>query len=222
MSSSACALKPYYEHAGQTIYLGDCREILPRLPNVDLILTDPPYGIALDTDYSSLRGSTRTYEAIHGDAQPFDPSDWLKWPCLFFGANHFAQCLPAGGTWHVWDKRETAGSNMFADFETWWTTWKSGPSRIFRHQWICGVHPGSPNERIGHPTVKPIPLMIHVVSSAPDGTILDPFMGSGTTLLAAKQLGRKCIGIEIEEKYCEIAALRLAQEVMDFSEDINA
>ncbi|XAI95842.1 DNA methylase N-4/N-6 [Microcystis phage Mae-JY24] len=202
--------KPYYDQDGITIYHGDCREILPHLPQVDLVLTDPPYGRCLETDYSSLRRCTRMYRPIHGDSEVFDPSCFLKHPCLFFGANHFAHRLPPG-TWHVWDKRETAKSNLFADFEVWWTSWKSGPSRIFRYQWVCGVHPGSRPENIKHPTVKPLPLMIYVMQSAPSGVVLDPFMGSGTTLVAAKQLGRRAIGIEIDEEYCRIAVERLAQ-----------
>jgi site-specific DNA-methyltransferase (adenine-specific) len=195
-----------------TLYLGDCMEILPTLPTrVDAVITDPPYGIALDTDYTRFQGSTRTLDVIAGDAEAFDPATWLRWPCLFFGADHFAERLPSGGTWHVWDKRVSARSNMFADFESWWTSWKSGPSRIFRYQWICGVHPGVTPERVEHPTVKPTPLMQHCIQSTAYETILDPFMGSGTTGVAAVQLGRKFIGIEREPKYFAIACRRIEQ-----------
>jgi DNA modification methylase len=207
------SLEPYYQDDHATIYHGDCRDILPTL-KFDVIVTDPPYGINLDTDYSKLNGSTRTYEKVTGDGEPFDPRHLLVAPALLFGADHFAHLLPSGGSWHIWDKRVTASSNMLADFESWWTSWPSGPSRIFRYQWVCAVHPGAPNERISHPTVKPVPVMRHALSSAPDGTVVDPYAGSGSTLRAAKDLGRKAIGIEIEERYCEIAAKRLAQEVL--------
>ena len=218
-------MKPYYQDDFVTIYHGDCRDVLSELHDpffigerettfADVVVTDPPYGIGLDTDYSSLAGSTRTYALIEGDDEPFDPRPFLEWPALMFGADHFAHLLPVG-TWHVWDKRVTARSNMFADFETWWTSWPSGPSRVFRYQWVAGVHPGAAQQRIQHPTVKPTPVMAYALGQCPEGTILDPFMGSGSTLRAAKDLGRRAIGIEIEERYCEIAAKRLGQEVLD-------
>jgi site-specific DNA-methyltransferase (adenine-specific) len=195
-----------------TLYMGDCLEILPTLPKVDAVITDPPYGIALDTDYSTLSGSTRTYERIHGDAGVFDPAPFLgAAPCAFFGADHFLHALPAGGTLHVWDKRGAAKSNMFADCETWWTSWPSGPSRIFRYQWICGVHPGVTPERVEHPTVKPVPVMQNVIAGTDHLLILDPFMGSGSTGIAAIQLSRAFIGIEREPKYFDIACRRIEQ-----------
>ena len=208
------AVKPYYSDDHVTIYHGDCLELMPSL-TFDCIITDPPYGIALDTDYSSWNGSTRTYEPIVGDESAFDPTPFLGWPVAMFGANHFAHLLPSGGTWHVWDKRDRAKSNFLSDFEIWWTSYPSGPSRIHRHQWICGVHPGTRPERISHPTVKPVPVLAMVVHTRPESdVILDPFMGSGSTLRAAKDLGRRAIGIELEERYCEIAAQRCAQEVL--------
>ena len=114
----------------------------------------------------------------------------------------------------VWDK--VNGSTDFADCELAWTS-LGKPVRIFRKQWM-GAHA---KERIDfdrfHPTQKPVDLMAWCINHAPKAdTILDPFMGSGTTLVAAKQLGRRAVGIEIEEKYCAIAVQRLAQEVMDF------
>ena len=196
-----------------TLYLGDCMEILPTLGKVDAVITDPPYGISLKTNYSKLQGSTKKYAAIHGDDKEFSPQPYLSLdvPCAFFGADHFHHVLPAGGTWHIWDKRPTSKSNMFADFESWWTSWNSGPSRIFRYQWVCGVNPGTTPERIDHPTVKPVPVMAAVIGSTKFQTILDPFMGSGTTGVAALQLGRKFIGIEREPKYFDIACRRIEQ-----------
>jgi DNA modification methylase len=206
---------PYYQDDLVTLYHGDCREITEWLA-ADVLVTDPPYGIGLDTDYSSLNGSTRAYSAIAGDSEPFDPSPFLHLPVALFGANHFATRLPHGGTWHVWDKRVNAASNMMSDFEVWWTSYPSGPSRVFRYQSVCGVHPGVKPERLSHPTVKPLPLMEHVLGACPPGTVADPFAGSGSTLVAAKRLGRKAIGVELEERYCEIAAKRLAQGVLNF------
>ena len=216
-------MKPYYEHGGITIYHGDCREILPTLA-ADVVVADPPYGIDIDTDYSSLTGtrefnarkgnySGKSHARVHGDDAPFDPAPFLSRPCALFGANHFAARLPEGGTWHVWDKRDGLNSNMFADFEIWWTSYPSGPSRIFRHKWL-GYMRASEVGAHYHPTQKPTALLHRIVEGAPIGVIVDPFMGSGTTLRAAKDLGRRAIGIEIEERYCEIAAKRLSQEVL--------
>lgn len=205
-------MTPYYEDDSCTIYHGDCREIAPGL-QAEVVVTDPPYGIHLNTDYSKLNGSTRVYAGVHGDDVPFDPSFMLRWRTLAFGADHYSHRLPPGGTWHVWDKRDASASNMFADCEMIWTSWKSGPSRILRYQWLCGVHPGERQDRTEHPTAKPVALMRAAVAMT-HGTLLDPYMGSGTTLRAAKDLGRRAIGIEIEEKYCEIAARRLGQEVL--------
>jgi len=193
------------------LWHGDCREVLP-LVQADAVVTDPPYGISLDTDYSSLAGSTRTYAPIHGDNEQFDPQPWLaRWPCAFFGAEHFAQVLPAGGTFHVWDKRVTAKPNMFADFESWWTSWPSGPSRIFRFQWVCGVHPGLTPERVEHPTVKPVQVMCAAMQKSTHARILDPYMGSGSTGLACHTLGRAFVGIERERKYFDIACERISR-----------
>lgn len=218
-------MDPYYEEDGITIYHGDTLEIMSTL-DFDLIVTDPPYGINLDTDYSSLKGSGRfaagvdgkAHLKVHGDDEPFNPAPFLNTgPCLMFGANHYAASVPPGATWHVWDKRDGLASNMLADAELWFTTWMSGPTRVYRHKWL-GYMRKSDGNKDGylHPTQKPLGLMLYVLGEkrTPPGVILDPFMGSGTTLRAAKDLGRRAIGIEIEEKYCEIAAKRLGQGVL--------
>jgi len=196
-----------------TLYLGDCMDILPTLPKVDAVITDPPYGISLKTDYSTLKRNIKKYNPIFGDDKEFLPKPYLDIgvPCAFFGADHFHHLLPAGGTWHIWDKRPNSKSNMFADFESWWTSWNSGPSRIFRYQWICGVNPGVALERIDHPTVKPVPVMTTVIIGTNFQTILDPFMGSGTTGVACAQMGRNFIGIEREPAYFDIACRRIEQ-----------
>ena len=219
-------MKPYYEHAGITIYHGDCRGVLPHV-TADVLVTDPPYGIGLDTDFSSLAGTAefnrrhgkytgRSHAPVHGDDKPFDPSPLLAagLPSLLFGANHYHSRVPDCGDWHVWDKRDGLGSNMLADCEFFWTSYPSGPSRIYRHKWLGYMRASEVGVHL-HPTQKPVALMIWALSlKCPEGTVLDPFMGSGTTLVAAKNLGRRAIGIEIEERYCEIAAKRLSQEVL--------
>jgi len=213
-------MKPYYERNGITIYHGDCREILPTI-KADCVVTDPPYGVSERTDrLSKGRGKLAVcndFPPVHGDDKPFDPSDWLSFPCVLWGANHYASRLPNSPSWLVWDKREGQGPNDNADCEMAWTN-LGGPARLFRHYWNGMLRASEKSLPRQHPTQKPVALMKWCIchTNMPSGTILDPFMGSGTTLVAAKLEGRKAIGIEIEERYCEIAAKRLAQEVLPF------
>jgi DNA modification methylase len=220
-------MKPYYEHAGITIYHGDCRELLPQLPKVDLLLTDPPYGISFSHgggDNSGIgRGRYATlfaHEKVVGDTSPFDPTFILSLgvPTVLWGGNHFASRLPNSQSWLVWDKRAASHhTNDFADCEIAWTN-LGCVARMFRHHWDGMMKASERGQSRVHPTQKPVGLMMWCLSFAPEAkTILDPFMGSGTTLRAAKDLGRKAIGIEIEERYCEIAAKRMAQEVFSFA-----
>lgn len=219
-------IKPYYEHAGITIYHGDCREILPELPKVDLVLTDPPYGINYRSNHnSSRRGKWAQwirYEnmpGILGDDHPLDPTQILRLNAatVLFGGNYCADRLPASRCWIVWDKRDGISPNNQADCELAWTNLNK-PSRIYRQLWSGLLRAGEENVSRSnklHPHQKPIAMLRWIIRySETTGTILDPFMGSGTTLVAAKDLGRKAIGIEIEEKYCEIAVKRLRQEVL--------
>jgi site-specific DNA-methyltransferase (adenine-specific) len=208
--------EPYYQDDAVTIYHADCRDVLPHLPQVDLVLTDPPYGIAHPTDYRSRgRGGVaqcRDYPPVHGDSAPFDPRPWLVWPCVLFGANHFAHRLPPSPGWLVWDKERPDDIDQ-STCELAWSNFVKGVRR-FRYLWNGCMRAGT--DDLCHPTQKPVALMLWILQLkwTPPGIVLDPFMGSGTTLRAAKDLGRKAIGIEIEEKYCEIAARRCAQEVM--------
>jgi len=211
-------VKPYYQDDAVTIYHGDCREILPSL-SADLLVTDPPYGIGESAKKNNSRG---------GLAKPTDygTDDWDKKTrvaevslaiqraskAIVFGGNYYD--LPPTNCWLVWDKEN--GDNDFADCELAWTNFKSAV-RLFRYRW-AGMLQGNmaKKEKREHPTQKPLPLMLWCVEKYSEAgqTILDPFMGSGTTLRAAKDLGRKAIGIELEEKYCEIAAKRMSQEVL--------
>ncbi len=209
-------MTPYYDHAGITIYHGDCRDILPQLEPVDLVLTDPPYGINHPTNYKERgRGnlaSCQNYPAVYGDDRPFDPSPFLETPCVLWGANYYADKLPPSSGWLVWDKKRPHDLDQ-ASCEMAWTNFVKG-ARIFHFMWHGMLRDGK--DYLCHPTQKPTELIkwILTLKWTPTGTILDPFMGSGTTLVAAKQLGRKAVGIEIEEKYCEIAVRRLQQEVL--------
>jgi site-specific DNA-methyltransferase (adenine-specific) len=212
-------MKPYYSDDYATIYHGDCREILPSLPKCDLLLTDPPYGINHPTDYKSRgRGKLAActdYPPVHADNEPFDPAFLLalNLPMCLWGGNYYCRRLPEKSGWLVWDKERPDDLDQ-ATCELAWTNFVKGVRR-FRFMWNGMLRDG--NDVLEHPTQKPAELWTWVLNLrwTPQGTILDPFMGSGTTLRAAKDLQRKSIGIEIEEKYAEIAAKRLSQEVLN-------
>ena len=214
-------MKPYYEDGSVTIYHGDWRDtrgIWALDPEV--LVTDPPYGIA----YSSGMGGKFLGAEISGDA---DTSlrdevlaEWDGRPALVFGSWKVAR--PAS-TRHVliWEKGDHVGMGDLS------IPWRPNTEEIYvigkgfsghRGSSVLRYNAPSPNftpEHLRfHPTEKPLPLMRDLIAKCPPGTILDPFMGSGTTLRAAKDLGRKAIGIEIEERYCEIAAKRCAQETL--------
>jgi DNA modification methylase len=212
-------IKPYYQDDHCTIYNADCREILPELPKVDLVLTDPPYGIGESMGKNKNRG-------LLASAKDYGYSEWDKkvidWDLIemiiqnaknsiIFGGNYYP--VPPSSKWLIWDKDN--GDNDFADCEMAWTNLK-GSVRLFKYTWNGMLQENMKNKEIRqHPTQKPAPLMKWCIEQAGEPkTILDPFMGSGTTLRAAKDLNRKSIGIELEEKYCEIAAERLRQEVL--------
>lgn len=209
-------IKPYYQDDAVTLYHGDCREILPTLGRFDLLLTDPPYGIA----WQGHPGSERNWNAISGD----ETTDLAVWICsqvqgdqdaVIWGANNFPQALPHNGRWICWDKRltEAADKMLGSAFELAWQNKRSGFDVMLRV-----LHGGVVNADGGkrfHPTQKPVPLFRMVLGRyAKATTILDPFAGSGTTGVAAKLEGRKATLIEMEERYCEIAANRLSQGVL--------
>ena len=193
------------------LILGDCLEILPTLPKVDAVITDPPYGIGYSKGTGGKGNHTRrNIEAIAGDDAPFDPSPWLAWPCIMWGANHYSGRLPHG-RWLAWNKLGTLEPwDSFSDVEFAWQN-QRGADRIFNLLWkgICQGEKDDGGSR-GHPTQKPVALMKWCLGFVPDAqTILDPFMGSGTTGVACAQLGRKFIGIEIEPRYFDIACRRI-------------
>lgn len=221
-------MKPYYEHAGITIYHGDCRDILPYIQKCDLVLTDPPYGIGESNERALSRGKLAKptdYGHFEWDKSKPSQEDMYRISTMgkysiVWGGNYF-HFYPSS-CWLVWDKIN--GANDFADCELAWTNLPKAV-RLFKFMWNGMLRDGEARgvKRV-HPTQKPLELMTWCIKLRgqlnweENNTVLDPFMGSGTTLRAAKDLGRKAIGIDIEEKYCEIAAKRLSQEVFNFAE----
>jgi len=216
-------MKPYYDHAGVQIFHGDCREILPHLPEVDIVLTDPPYGVGM----------------IYGSGTNDDPNGYWEWflplledikkHCSSIIMTHRQEALRWIHGWDhicIWNKPMAFGYAI----NGWLHHWE--PIFIFDKQPDIQYEKDNPKGRkvarfdvitinttpnnTGHPCPKPIKLMSSLLGMFSSNLVLDPFMGSGTTLVAAKNLGRKAIGIEIEEKYCEIAVNRLSQEVLPF------
>lgn len=212
-------MKPYYQDDWATIYHGDCRELLPYLPPVGLVLTDPPYGI--NYKHGLRKGGIALGvdgHSIEGDDIPFDPMHLIKAfygvPMIIWGGNHFADRLPASPGWLVWDKRDGGPQMDQADAELAWTNFLT-VARVFSRRWSGAVRGGREQaEGRIHVNQKPVALMQWCMGFSDDGTILDLYVGSGSTLVAAKDLGRQSIGVELNEENCEIAAQRLSQEVM--------
>jgi len=149
---------------------------------------------------------------------PFDPSFLpIHLPTCLWGANFYASRLPDQGGWLCWDKRTIDGLKVrSSECEFAWTNFVRSP-KVFRFMWSGAFRDGEGRGEHLHPTQKPVELMAWILRMIPDApVVVDPFMGSGATLVAAKLEGRKAIGIEIEERYCEIAAKRLAQGVLSF------
>ena len=213
-------MTPYFtDSTGRiTIYHGDCREILASV-QADVVVTDPPYGINYNGEDAPqakhVHSDGRQTARVYGDHEPFDPRPLIGWPFILWGANCYASRLPDLPVWLCWDKVTRNGLNLRIAECEFAATNCVGRSRVFRHLWSGGYR-ASESGHFLHPTQKPIALMRWCLTlpGVPDGTVLDPFMGSGSTLRAAKDLGRKAIGIEIEERYCDVAAKRLGQEVL--------
>ena len=191
-------MKPYYSHAGIQIFHGDCREVLPTI-SADVCVTDPPYpGYEYPWEFVPLQST-----GINHDGMYFWPAN-VPFPLRFDAI-------------HVWSKCNVLVGDA-EPYENIYEIGGSGFCGVFRNSVInCEMNAVmNGDEYFPHPTQKPIRLMLRLVKRT-QGVIIDPFMGSGTTLRAAKDLGRKAIGIEIEKRYCEIAAKRLSQEVLEFT-----
>jgi len=210
--------KPYYQTKYGKLYHGDCREIISELDKSDLILTDPPYGIDLDTDYSkkkSTRIQGKKYNQLEGDKTLMDFSFLfnLSGKKIIFGANNFPQQIPFDPKkdgWICWDKRtnERADKILGSPFEM-AVIIGQRTYKMIRMQ-HCGVkNADGDNSGRFHPTQKPVRLMMKLLEIFRPKTVLDPFLGSGTTALACEKLGIPWIGIELEKKYCDLAIKRL-------------
>lgn len=220
-----------------TLYLGDCREVMPGLRGIDAIVSDPPYGIGYQHSGAwtpgamlnglEMMGETKT-EAITGDDEPFDPSHILSLflakgvshtanapAIVLWGADHYKEKLPPGGRFLVWDKSLGMGAaDLFVDAEFAWSN-RRNARNVFRLLWKGAMKGGTEGARFAgkeHPTQKPIALMFWCLEYARIGigkTVLDPYMGTGSTGVACMDSGRRFVGIEIEERYFAIACRRI-------------
>lgn len=214
---------PYYDDGkGIVIWNCDCRDVLPTMEagSANLVLTDPPYGISYV--HGARKGGVLLGcdgVAIRGDNRPFNLPALLGLgqKVVLWGANHYANSLPASPGWLVWDKRGAKGINDQSDCELAWTNFLT-TARVYYRQWNGAVRGGREQaEGRVHPAQKPVALFAWCIGKAvlgPNALVVDPFMGSGTTLVAAKELGLRALGMELEERYCEIAAKRLSQQIM--------
>lgn len=180
------------------------------------VVSDPPYGVEIMTDMSFERktgtAQGKWFKEVHGNDNEFDPAPWLLGKeQILWGANHYAHKLPHNGRWLSWDKRcQVAPPRNQADCEMAWCS-EYGAARIFYHVWDGFLRDSEKGVEREHPTQKPIALMEWCLTFTKCGTIFDPFMGAGSTGLAAIKAGRKFVGIEIDRDYFEISCRRLAE-----------
>lgn len=202
--------KPYYEADGITIYHGDCRELLPLL-TADVLVSDPPYGMA----YKSGRSGATVANDQDTCARDAVLDYWGERPALVFG--RWSVPRPARTSIVLyWDKGNWPG---MGDLTMPWgpsteEIYVLGRGFVGKRSGQIVSDPRRPTAGGYHPTEKPVGLMEVLLQKCPPGIVLDPFMGSGSTLVAAKNLGRKAVGVELEEKYCEAAVSRLSQRVL--------
>lgn len=216
-------MQPYYQDDRVTLYNADCKDVIPHVAprTVDLLLTDPPYGVNEGTNrferQRSALAKANDFAPVHGDDKEFDPSHLLIYPRLIlFGANYYAQHLPVSPSWLVWDKlnglssTRSVGFNDNADCEMAWSN-LGGPARIFRHRWMGAMKESEHNQRRVHPTQKPIILMQRIIEwrAVPKNTIFDPYAGSGSTILGALEAGCRVIACEVVRDYCDTIVNRL-------------
>ncbi len=224
---------PYYQDDAVTLYHGDCLVIDEWLA-ADVLVTDPPYGVNAGSSVFSgdrhgnaptIAGEDRTGRAAdrvltdwHVRFRDGAIASWGSRPALVFGS--WRAPRPKGTLMRlIWDKRDVGQGGV--------GSWRATDEEIYVLAWPNAKDTSKPDGSVirwpnpatmnrDHPTPKPVGLMERLVSACPPGTIADPFAGSGSTLVAARNLGRKAIGVELEERYCEVIAKRLAQDVLDF------
>lgn len=211
---------------GVTLYCGDCREVLPTLGKVDAVVTDPPYGIRYRPGKGGRRGASlhgghavknrSAWLPIEGDDAPFDAQQIMDFPAgnrILWGANNYADNLPPRASWLFWDKYLTASSLSFAEGELAWTDIDI-TLRAFRHLWNGVCRASETGLAPLHPTQKPVALMEWCIGLLPNAkVVLDPYMGSGTTGVAAVRLGIEFIGVEFVPDYFDIACRRIGDAI---------
>jgi len=218
-------MKPYYETELGRLYCGNCLEILPTLKSSSLILTDPPYGKNIAK--TGKVGGSKPFGKSNGNiikAKQYTASEWDLTPPpriafelmrsksmhqIIFGGNYFSNYLPPSPCWIVWDKEATGN---FADCELAYTSF---PFAVRKIRWLWnGMLKEAAEERF-HITQKPVGLFMQILEKygQDSSSILDPYLGSGTTALACERLNKRWIGIEISEEYCKIAKQRIEQEI---------
>lgn len=213
-------MKPYYETKLGKLYHGDCLDIIPELERVDLVLTDPPYGEKITRKvkkYGVRVDLSRKATIDTWDDKPFHRKQVEAFMSIsknqiIFGANYCWEAFRSTRCYIVWDKRGSLPDVPFAPVEFAWTSFAKMPKKytVINHGFISDN-----KDKKEHPTQKPSGLFVGILNDFSKKTdiVLDPFTGSGTTAIACERLRRKWIGIEIDEKYCEIAAKRIEQEL---------
>ena len=193
------------------LWHGNCLDIIDEL-QADAVITDPPYGMRWNTDCKRFTRGGISWAPVHGDNEPFDPTPWLGYKSVvLFGSNHYAQRLPVGTTL-IWLKRMKFGT-FLSDAEI---AWAKGGHGVYCHYdaSMNGSMNGSgANFPKLHPTQKPVGLMewcIEMAKVPAGGVVLDPYMGSGSTGVAAVNTGRRFVGIEYEREYFDRACDRIA------------
>lgn len=204
-------MKPYYDEDGVTIYCCDNREVVGVVGRFDLLLTDPPYGIGFASDLHSCqrrRGVERmSWDEESGCSKTLEVAIGVSGRAIVWGGNYWE--LPVSGCWLAWVKPGAAPT--FSAMELAWTNLER------KSAWKQKSVKSSSLEGVGHPTQKPMAIMswcLEVAGVEAGQSVFDPWMGSGTTLVAAKLNGLRAVGVEREEEYCEMAVRRLAQGVL--------
>ncbi len=208
-------LKPFYQDESCTIYNADCRKVLPFLPSFDLVVADPPYGMEFQSNFRAVKHSK-----IEGDERLPVDLIWLAMSKALRASYVFCRwdnlsMMPRCKSVIAWVKNNWSMGDLKHEHGRQWEACCFYPESM--HEFITRIPDVIYADRTGndlHPTEKPEKLIRTIIGANVGETILDPFMGSGTTLVAAKLEGRRAVGIEIDEEYCQIAVNRLRQKVL--------